>query len=102
MIEKTYKIIDKIEDSDLKKELDDVKEKINNNPDTKRLIKRFYEAKELYEKYNYKDDFIKAKIAMLKDPFIKEYLSLQNKVNLLTVYINSRINKITKGITDKK
>ncbi len=101
MIEKIYQIIDEIEASDFKRKLDDIKTKINNNPDTKRLIKRFYEAKELYEKYNYKDDFIKAKIDMLKDPFIKEYLSLQNKINLLTIYINNRINKITKGITDK-
>ncbi len=102
MINKTYEIIDYIEKSDIKKRLDYIKEKISSNEDSKKLINKFNEAKELYEKYNYKDDFIKAKINMLKDPLIKEYINLQNKVNLLTIQINNRINNITKGITNKK
>lgn len=102
MIEKVYEIIDDIDNSDMKKRLDEIKLKINNDEEAKKLIKNFYEAKELYEKYNYKEDFIKAKINMLKNPLVEEYVSIQNKVNMLTIQINNRINKITKGITDKK
>lgn len=102
MIEKVYEIIDDIDNSDMKKRLDKIKLKINNDEDAKKLIKKFYEAKELYEKYNYKEDFIKAKINMLKNSLVEEYVSIQNKVNMLTIQINNRINKITKGITDKK
>lgn len=102
MIEKVYNIIDDIDNDNVKKKLDEVKLKIKNSNEAKRLIKRFEEAKELYEKYNYKDDFVKAKRDLVKNELIKEYLDLQNKINLLSVQINSRISKITKGITDKK
>ena len=32
----------------------------------------------------------------MKDPLIKEYINLQNKVNMLSIYINKKINDITK------
>ena len=102
MIEKVYHIIDNIDNNNTKKRLDEIKLKIKNNNDAKSLIKRFEEAKELYEKYNYKDDFVKVKSDLIKNELIKEYLDLQNKINLFSVQINSRISKITKGITDKK
>ncbi len=102
MTQKVYEIIDYMDSSSFKKRLDEIKEKIKNDSDAQKLIKKFEEAKELYEKYNYKDEFIKAKIDMIKNPFIKEYISLQNRINLLSVQINNRINLITKGITNKK
>ena len=40
--------------------------------------------------------FIKAKEDMLKNELIKEYVMIQNKVNMLTLQINNRIGKITK------
>ena len=51
---------------------------------------------EKYEKYNLKEEFIKAKEDMLKNELIKEYVMIQNKVNMLTLQINNRIGKITK------
>lgn len=97
MVEKTYEVIDYIENSDLKKRLDEVKEMINKSYNTKKLIESFNNAKVLYERYNTKDDFIRAKVDLLKDPLVKEYVDLQNKINLLTIKINERISKITKG-----
>lgn len=102
MVDKAYEIIDMIDDSNIKMRINKIKLMINNNEDTKMLIKKFYEAKNMYEKYNYKDEFIKAKLNMLKDPLIKEYVELQNKINLITLKINNRINKLTKDIADKK
>lgn len=99
MVEKTYEVIDYIENSDLKKRLDEVKEMINESYNTKKLIESFNDAKVLYERYNTKDDFIRAKVDLLKDPLVKEYVGLQNKINLLTIKINERISKITKGAT---
>lgn len=99
MVEKTYEVIDYIESSDLKKRLDEVKTMINKSYNTKKLIKSFNDAKALYERYNTKDDFIRAKADLLKDPLVKEYVGLQNKINLLTIKINERISKITKGAT---
>ena len=55
-----------------------------------------YNTKENYEKYNLKEEFIKAKEDMLKNELIKEYVMIQNKVNMLTLQINNRIGKITK------
>lgn len=99
MVEKTYEVIDYIENSDLKKRLDEVKEMINESYNTKKLIESFNDAKVLYERYNTKDDFIRAKVDLLKDPLVKEYVDLQNKINLLAIKINERISKITKGAT---
>lgn len=98
MIEKAYEIIDKIEKSDFKKNISDIKQKISNSSKTKKIIEEFNSAKELYEKYGYKEEFVKAKIKLLKDPLISQYIQLQNKINMLTIQINNRI----KSITNKK
>lgn len=98
MIEKAYEIIDKIEKSDFKKNISDIKQKISNSSKTKKIIEEFNNAKELYEKYGYKEEFVKAKIKLLKDPLISQYIQLQNKINMLTIQINNRI----KSVTNKK
>lgn len=98
MVEKAYEIIDKIEKSDFKKNISDIKQKISNSSKTKKIIEEFNSAKELYEKYGYKEEFVKAKIKLLKDPLISQYIQLQNKINMLTIQINNRI----KSITNKK
>lgn len=98
MIEKAYEIIDKIEKSDFKKNISDIKQKISNSSKTKKIIQEFNSAKELYEKYGYKEEFVKAKIKLLKDPLISQYIQLQNKINMLTIQINNRI----KSVTNKK
>ena len=50
----------------------------------------------LYDKYNVKEDFIEAKKSLMDNKLIKEYLSIQNDINMLILHINDRINKITK------
>jgi len=100
MIEKVYEIIDDINSSDIKKRLDEIKKEIKENNDIKLLLDRFNEAKKIYEKYNIKEDYIKSKIELMKNPIIKEYLNIQSEINLLSLNINQRINNI-KNNTNK-
>lgn len=94
-----YEIIETFDNSNIKKRLDIVKNEIRNDDTCKILIRKFNNAKELYEKYNYKDEFIKAKKELLESKLIKEYIDIQNEINMLIMYINSKINEITKTIT---
>lgn len=95
---KVFKIIDDIEKSDIKKRLDSIKKEIQSNDDIKKLIKDFNEKKELYEKYNLKDDFIAAKSKLLSNSIVREYINIQNEINLLSMEINKKLNDIKKGI----
>lgn len=101
MVENAYEVVDLIEKSEFKKKLDEIKIKINCDNDAKKLIKKFEEAKELYEKFNVKEDFMKAKNDLLSNELLKEYINLQEQINLLTLKINNRIKKVTKGVTNK-
>lgn len=101
MVENAYEVIDLIEKSELKKRLEEIKVKISCDKNAKKLIKSFEEAKELYEKFNVKEEFIKAKKDLLSNELLKEFIYLQEQVNLLTLKINNRINQITKGVTNK-
>ncbi len=101
MVENAYEVVDLIEKSEFKKRLDEIKIKINCDNDAKKLIKKFEEAKELYEKFNVKEDFMKAKKDLLSNELLKEYINLQEQINLLTLKINNRIKKVTKGVTNK-
>lgn len=100
MIEKVYDIIDEINSSEIKRRLDEIKKEIKENNDIKLLLDKFNETKLLYEKYNIKEDYIKSKIELMKNPVIKEYLNIQNEINLLSLEINQRINNI-KNNTNK-
>ena len=95
MQDKVYKIIDDIEKIDIVKRLKEVKKEILSNKEVLDLIKRFETAKELYEKYNDKKGFINSKKELMNNKLIKEYLSLQNDINMLILHINNRINEIT-------
>lgn len=101
MTDYAYEIIDEIENSYDKKKLDDIKKKIESSSEAKKLIKEFYLTKENYEKYNLKDDFIKAKEKLFSNDLLKEYISIQNDVNLLMLKINKRIKDITRSVTKK-
>ena len=101
MVENAYEVVDLIEKSEFKKILIEVKRKINKEKDVKKLIKNFEEVKELYEKFNVKEDFMKAKNDLLSNELLKEYINLQEQINLLTLKINNRIKKVTKGVTNK-
>ena len=49
-----------IDESSVKHRLDEIKEKIKNDSNAKILIDKFNYAKEKYEKYNLKEEFIKS------------------------------------------
>lgn len=97
-MDKVFKIIDDIEKSNIKKRLDSIKKEIQSNEEIKTLIKNFNNKKELYEKYNLKDDFIEAKSKLLSNSIIREYISIQNEINLFSMEINKKLNEIKKGI----
>ena len=94
MQDDVYKIIDKLENSDMIKELKEIKKKILSSDEALSLIKRFNEAKEVFEKYDKSDDFIKRKKELMENKLIKRYLEVQNEVNMLIIHINDRINSI--------
>ena len=96
MINNVYEIIEDINNLDIKKRLDDIKDKIRNDKEVKKLINKFNQTKELYEKYNIKDEFINSKKELMSNEIIKSYLDIQNEFNLLMLKINNRLNKITK------
>ena len=96
MIEKTYDVIDFIKNTDIIKEIYIVKKEINDSKTCKKLIKQFKNSKELYEKYNDEKEFKKAKELLLKNKTISKYIKLQNKINMLTLYINSKIDDLIK------
>ena len=100
--DKAYEVIDMIDGSNLKKRLEKLKKEIKANALALGLIKKFEDAKKAYEKYGLENDFIYAKKELLKNSLLKEFVELQSKVNLLSMHINSRIKRITEGITDKK
>ncbi len=102
MMEKVYEIIDELDNIKLIKRLKTIKSYINSNDNAKKLINDFNFAKENFEKYNLKEEFLEAKRKMLKDELIKEYVDIQNKINMLALKINKRIGNITMGTTYKK
>lgn len=102
MIDKVYEIIDVIEDTKLKKDLVNIKDKIKQDSKLKTLLKEFEIAKENYEKYSLGNEYINKKKELLDNNVLKTYINIQNEINILSLKINKRINDITKGITDKK
>ncbi len=102
MMDKVYSIIDNIETLDIRKKLKKIKEEIRNDDTAKKLIKKFNNAKELYEKYNYKDEFLLAKKELMSNELIKSYIEIQNEFKLLGLYINININALLDNKKCKK
>lgn len=96
MQDKVFDIIDDIEKEDEIIRLKKIIKEIRSDDKALSLIKSFNNAKMLYDKYNVKEDFIEAKKSLMDNKLIKEYLSIQNDINILILHINDRINKITK------
>lgn len=96
MNEKAYEIIDTINDDLLVKKLKKIKLKITSDKDVKKLIDDFNQAKNRYEKYNVKDELLKAKKALINNELINRYLSIQKEINMLSMLINQRLERITK------
>lgn len=101
-MDKIYDIIDNINNLDITKKLEVIKEEIRNDEVAKKLIKKFNNAKELYEKYNYKEDFIIAKKELMSNELIKAYIEIQNEFKLLGIYINNKIDKLLDNKMCKK
>ena len=97
MNDKIYEVISEIEKTDLCERISRIKQELKENKMSKKLIDEFNDAKESYEKYNYSDEFIKSKIKLMKDPVIKKYLDIQNEINMISLYINNKIEEITKN-----
>ena len=95
MQDKVYKIIDDLENVDVVKRLKEVKKEILSNDKALSLIKKFNKSKELYEKYNDNKSFTNSKKELMNNKLIKEYLELQNEINILILHINNRIKEIT-------
>lgn len=102
MNDKVTNIINKLENSDIVENLKQIKKKIKKDDTALLLIKKFNESKELYEKYGYSKEFIQDKINLMENKLIKKYLEIQNEINLLTIYINKKIEEITKNTTCNK
>src|SRR5574344_1653269 len=95
MSEDIYKIIDDIEKTDFRKELENAKKMILSDERAKKLLKEFYDAKKMYEDYGAKDVYLNAKKSLMENGYIKKYLDLQNDLNMLALYINNRILFLT-------
>ncbi len=102
MVEKVYEILDELDNSEFIKKLKTIKKSIINDDNIMKLINDFKLAKENYEKYNLKEEFLEAKRKMLENEIIKEYVDIQNKINMLTLKINERIGNITRSTRYKK
>lgn len=101
MLNATYKVIDNIGSKAIIKKLDKIKDEIRNDKQAMGLINKFYEAKDLYNNYNLKDEFLLAKNNLLKNDLIKSFIEIQNEINMLTLYINKKIDSLTKDTIHK-
>ena len=87
IMEKTFELIDALEDSDLIKELDKYKKRISSNESLSKLIK---EGNTTSDKYMLLD----IKRRLYKDSDYKNYMDSYNKLMYIVMDINSRYNKL--------
>lgn len=93
------RIIDELNNNEIILKLKDIKKEIKNDITAKKLIDKFNESKKEYETYGYSKDLIQDKINLMENKLIKKYLEIQNEINLLSIYINKKIEDITKNTT---
>ena len=89
VMEKTYELIDYLDNSDVIKNIEIYKNKIENNLEIKNLI----------DKGNNTDDkylLMDIKNRLYKNSDYREYISLYNEIMYMVMEINSRFMKITK------
>ena len=87
IMEKTFELIDALENSDLIKELDKYKRRISSNESLSKLIK---EGNTTSDKYMLLD----IKRRLYKDNDYKNYMDSYNKLMYIVMDINSRYNKL--------
>ena len=95
MIDKVYKIMDDMDNSNLVKRLNVVKKSINEDEIAQHLIKNFNEAKENYDKYGLKEEYLKTnelKIADLGDVYVNPTNPEENQ-NAITEKVYSIAKK---------
>ena len=102
MDDKVYKIIDQLKKDELIGKIDVIKKEILADKNAVTLIKKFNESKELYEKYGYSKDLIEDKVKLMQNELIKRYLEIQNEINMLSLYINKKIDELIKNTTCNK
>ena len=102
MDDKVYEIIKQLKNQELISKIDDIKKDILEDKETLSLIEKFNKSKEYYEKYGYSKDLIEDKVKLMQNELIKRYLEVQNEINMLSLYINKKINEITKNTTCNK
>ena len=95
-------IINELNNSEIINKLKEIKKEIKNDKNVMELINKFNLSKEAYELYGYDKDFIQNKINLMQNELIKRYLEIQNEINLLSIYINKKIEEITKNTTCNK
>lgn len=95
----TERIINDLNNNDIILKLKEIKKEIKKDELATSLITKFNESKKLYETYGYSKDLIQDKINLMENKLIKKYLEIQNEINLLSIYINKKIEEITKNTT---
>ena len=102
MDEKVTKILEDLDNNDIIMKLKELKKEIKNDETAISLINKFNSSKLIYETYGYSKDLIQDKVNLMENSLIKKYLEIQNEINLLSIYINKKIEEITKNITCNK
>lgn len=87
IIEKTYSLIDAIDNSDIIKNITQYKEKILNNKEIQLLLDKANNTTDDYILYD-----IKKKLYKYND--YKKYMHYYNELNYIIIDINSRFKKI--------
>ncbi len=96
MIESSFDIIDKIESSKLSLRLKEVKRMIKEDEKIINLLNEFNKAKEEYQTYGISDKYKLLKQKLMCNKIVKEYLTIQNQINLLSLHINMRMKSLIK------
>lgn len=87
VMEKTFLLIDVLEESDIIRELDIYKREIENNSELRELINKGNNTKDQYE-------FMDIKNKLYKYPEYKGYIQQYNELMYLVMEINARYKKL--------
>ena len=87
VMEKTFELIDVLDSSDIIKNIEIYKEKINNNDELKKLIQKGNSTLDDYQ-------LMEIKNKLYKYMEYKNYMHYYNELNYIVMEINSRYKKI--------
>ena len=92
LINKIDDLITIFDTSEEIKKLKELKEKIYTGKELKQKLEHFNKIKD----NSYSNEYITLKKEILNIPEIKEYKTIENELLLLTLYINQKLNTLTK------